>query len=99
LAKAGQVVFVGASHTHASELGFNTKGAMECIEWLELAEYRTTLTYDDGKSWDDYVATRKCPISQQMRAIYIKLRVVTIQRDGAGEENVIVTSFHTEKPI
>lgn len=92
-------MFIGLSHEHASELGFTTDTAMECIEWLELGEFRKTLHYENGKSWDDYVVTRKCPASKTMRRIYIKLRLATMKREGQEAETVIVTSFHTEKPI
>lgn len=99
LAAAGKVSWVGASHTQAVELGFSTEGAEECIAWLELSEFRKTLTYDNGKSWDDYVAKRKCPASNTMRNIYIKLCIVTYKHDDGTSEEVLVTSFHTEKPI
>jgi len=99
LAKARQVWFAGSSDEQAAVLGFSAEGAMECIEWLELAEFRKTLHYDDGKSWDDYVAVRICPATKTRRPIYIKLRVAPIKRDGRSAENVIVVSFHTEKPF
>lgn len=92
-------MWIGSSHRDAVELGFTTDSAVECIAWLDSSEFRKTLTYENGKSWDDYVVRRRCPATNTMRNIYIKIRVVTHQRDDGTSEQVLVTSFHTEKPI
>ncbi|MBH1826291.1 type II toxin-antitoxin system MqsR family toxin [Stenotrophomonas maltophilia] len=89
-------IFTSNAQAGYQELGFETKEqAIECILWLDPSEYRTTLEYEDGKFWDDYVAKIHCPATKTMRRVYIKLRIPS----PSSVQHVVVTSFHAEKVI
>ncbi|AUZ54054.1 hypothetical protein B1L07_01685 [Stenotrophomonas acidaminiphila] len=95
LIKAGKVIFTPQAERDYQELGFDSVSAAEVVRWIDPSEYRDTLEYDDGKSWDDYVTTARCPATQTMRRLYIKFRIPS----PAAVQYLVVTSFHCEKVL
>lgn len=89
------MVFTPQAARDYQSLGFSSESAAEVVLWIDPSEYRDTLDYDDGKSWDDYVTEAHCPATKTRRRLYVKFRIPS----PAAVQYLVVTSFHCEKAL